>query len=174
MPLKQIETKKVKKMLEEILKKSNIAEVSEKTGITRATLYNIINESYDLTKTEIARNLAVNYDFFLKWDKNGSIDFVSKSKIIDEALHQDQPNFIIRGDDAITYEYLKQLNLLNPSKLKRVLEIVNNPVQVDFLIDIFLALENFLARAGLKEYDRRQIVYKNLLTKDNVKLKKRE
>lgn len=170
-----IETNKVKKMLEEILKNSNITEVSEKTGITRATLYNIINESHDFTKTEIARNLAVAYNYLVKWDKNGSMDFISESDIIDEALPGDKPALTIVGNDAITYQYLKQLNLLDPLRLRRISEIVDNPVQAEFFADISHALEHFLAKSGFEEYDRRNISLKmQPLTKNNVKLKKRK
>jgi predicted DNA-binding transcriptional regulator AlpA len=125
-----IDTINVKEMLTAILRDSSMTEVSDKTGISKVTLYNIIKEAFPTTQFEVAKKLAVTFGYSIELitgdEKDGpKYRFVKK-------LSQGQPigtedAILLTGEELQTYRYLKAIGLLDAEKMKLLLEIAKDP-----------------------------------------------
>lgn len=138
----RIKTKIVKTMIEQILERGITPSViSQKTGVSTVTIYNILSEKSDNTNVENIINIAEEYGYVVVLSKNNHLSIKKYDPAIEE-----KNTIIIKGEDVDLYKYLKILKEMDPITLSNLKGVLDDRDILWMMRSIRTAIEDFIRK----------------------------
>lgn len=138
----RIKTKIVKTMIEQILERGITPSViSQKTGVSTVTIYNILSEKSDNTNVENIINIAEEYGYVVVLTKNHHLSIKKYDPTIEE-----KNTIIIKGEDVDLYKYLKILKEMDPITLNNLKGVLDDRDILWMMRSIRTAIEDFIRK----------------------------
>jgi hypothetical protein len=138
----RIKTKIVKTMIEQILERGITPSViSQNTGVSTVTIYNILSEKSNNTNVENIINIAEEYGYVVVLSKNNHLSI----KKYDPAF-EEKNTIIIKGQNVELYKYLKILKELDPITLNNLKGVLDDRDILWMMRSIRTAIEDFIRK----------------------------